>query len=281
MPEPNELLSTGTDILYVPVGGTGDNDKVAVNGDDGDPGYLADKLVSASDYVTFTSSNGKLYLNYNHELQSDPLLKTMGESEINGATSNYGSYWGSGRLLWDGSDCNCIAYTSRRISDAQGILTNAYLAITGSTLAVAGFRFGVFTAGADGSGLEWVASSDVYSRDPGSNDFGRFSPEGTRLGTLSLGNADCAIVNVPIRSVAPIKRNSPYYIQLVSCGIQFAGKVQSGSGFTSNYAYDYTLQNNVQNTFSKFAWDTADWIAVPRQQAQYVPFVQMGAAEID
>lgn len=260
----------------------GSDGKVAVNAEDTAPGYLADKLQSASDYITLSPSEGKLYVNYNHDLQSDPLLKTMGESEINGATSNYGSYWGTGDFKWGNTDCNCICYTARRISDAQGILTNAYLAITGSTQETAAFRFGVFSANADGSGITWIANSWIYIRDSGTNDFGAFSQAtGTRQGTLSLGDAGCAIVNVPIRSVAAIKRNTPYYIQLVSCGVQFAGKVQSGTGVTSNYAYDYTLQNNVQNTISRFNWDMVDWLTNPRQQAQYIPFVQMGATEID
>lgn len=218
-------------------GGGGDNDKVAVAAG-AVAGYLKDVLISASDMVSLVPSGNHLVVNVNLDYSSDPKLTTMNESQVDAATSNYGSYQlkeGVDKLEW-GDDTyhsfawlNAQVYQCTRLSDAQGTITRCNLALCGSLAfqtPAPCFNVGIFdaTTGAllGQSGLRY------YGED--------FSTD-EELCEVNMIAASEGSLN--------IKRNTRYIIQIWTCGLQLAALDRSKN---YNYTYDYTLRQNLQTT---------------------------------
>lgn len=247
-------------------GGSGDNDKVAVNAG-AVAGYLKDVLVSASDMVSLVPSGNKLMVNVNLDYSSDPKLATMTESQVDGATSNYGGYQlksGVDKLQW-GDDTfqtfdwlNAQVYQCMRLSDAQGTITKCNVALCGSL----GFQnpppcfnVGIFdslTGECLGqSGLKYYGEDFNSDEEPCEVDMVE-----TSEGSLT------------------IKRNMRYIIQVWTCGLQLAGLDRSTD---YNYTYDYTLRQNLQTTTSlpKFVD-----VAAAMNRASTIPMVSFGAESL-
>lgn len=264
-----ELLDTGTELLAVETGGSGANDKVsAANGTA--PGFLSDVLKADTDNVELNVVGNELRIGLNLSGESDPKLKTIDESLINANTLNYGSYWGDAPS-WGATNVNVMAYQGKRVSDAQGSLTRVRFALTGTFgSGNPGFRVGIFLL--DGTLL---GSSDTMLFD-GSKFVGEEHGD-----VLSVPSNRLTDGNIPLHEETAgslsIKRNTRYAIQLVWFGMQFAAKEQSGTNITSNYNYDFELGNNVQTTYTGLKW----WNGSDgKQQAQHVPYLSFGAADI-
>ena len=247
-------------------GGSGDNDKVAVDAG-AVAGFLKDVLVSASDMVTLVQSGNKLMVNVNLDYSSDPKLATMNESQVDGATSNYGGYQlkaGADKLEW-GDDSyqtfdwlNAQVYQCMRLSDAQGTITKCNVALCGSL----GFQSPApcFNAGIfDALTGECLGQSGLkfYGEDFGSDE----EPCEVDMVETSEGSLT-------------IKRNQRYIIQVWTCGLQLAGLDRSTD---YNYTYDYTLRQNLQTTTSlpKFVDVTS-----AMNRASAIPMVSFGAESL-
>lgn len=270
MADENELLDTGTDLLETESGGgSGDNDKVsAASGTT--PGYLSEVLKADTDNVEIKVVGNEVRIGLNLTGESDPKLKTVDESLIDANTSNYGSYWGD-MPEWGGTNVNVMAYRGKRTSDAQGSLTRVRFALTGSFGSSNPiFRIGIFSL--DGTLL---GSSDTMRFD-GTNFVGQEHGDTMEVPSDRMTDGDIPLHEETPGSLA-IRRNTRYVVELVSCGLQFAAKTQSGNAVTSNYAFDYTLGNNLQTTYSGLKW----WNGTDgKQQAQFVPYLSFGAADI-
>ena len=247
-------------------GGSGDNDKVAVESGK-TAGYLKDVLVSASDMVTLVPNGDRLMVNVNLEYSSDPKLETMNESQVDGATENYGGYQlksGSTKLLWDDdafqsySWLNAKVYQCMRLSDAQGTITKCNVALCG-TLAFSSpapcFNIGIFDA-LTGT-LLGQSGLRFYGEDFNSNE-------------------EMAEVNMveEYTGALDIKRNTRYIVQVWTCGLQLAGLDRSSR---YNYAYDYTLRQNLETTTSspKFVDPSSSM-----NRAAIIPMVSFGAESL-
>ena len=246
--------------------GSGDNDKVAVESG-AVAGFLKDVLVSASDMVTLVPNGNRLMVNVNLDYSSDPKLETMNESQVDGATENYGGYQlnsGATKLLWDDdafqsySWLNAKIYQCMRLSDAQGTITKCNVALCG-TLAFSNpapcFNIGIFDA-LTGT-LLGQSGLKFYGEDFNSNE-------------------EMVEVNM-VESYAgalDIKRNTRYIVQVWTCGLQLAGLDRSTK---YNYAYDYTLRQNLETTTSspKFV-DTSSSM----NRAAVIPMVSFGAESL-
>ena len=247
-------------------GGSGDNDKVAVEAGKV-AGYLKDVLVSASDMVTLVPNGDRLMVNVNLDYSSDPKLETMNESQVDGATENYGGYQlksGATKLLWNDdafqsySWLNAKIYQCMRLSDAQGTITKCNVALCG-TLAFSNpspcFNIGIFDALTGmllgQSGLRF------YGEDFNSNE-------------------EMVEVNMveEYAGALDIKRNTRYIVQVWTCGLQLAGLDRSSR---YNYSYDYTLRQNLETTTSspKFV-DTSSSM----NRAVIIPMVSFGAESL-
>lgn len=246
-------------------GGSGDNDKVSVESGK-TAGYLKDVLVSASDMVTLVPNGNRLMVNVNLDYSSDPKLETMNESQVDGATENYGGYQlnsGATKLLWDDdaqqsySWLNAKIYQCMRLSDAQGTITKCNVALCG-TLAFSNpspcFNIGIFDMNGNllgHSGLRF------YGEDFNSNE-------------------EMVEVNMveEYAGALDIKRNTRYIVQVWTCGLQLAGLDRSTR---YNYAYDYTLRQNLETTTSspKFL-DTSSSM----NRAAIIPMVSFGAESL-
>ncbi len=247
-------------------GGSGDNDKVAVNAG-AVAGYLKDVLVSASDMVSFVPNGNKLMVNVNLDYSSDPKLETMTESQVDGATSNYGGYQlksGADKLQW-GDDTfqtfdwlNAQVYQCMRLSAAQGTITKCNVALCGSlgfSSPAPCFNVGIFDALTGEclgqSGLKFYGEDFSSDEEPCEVDMVEASE-----GSLT------------------IKRNQRYIIQVWTCGLQLAGLDRSTD---YNYTYDYTLRQNLQTTTSlpKFVDVTS-----AMNRASTIPMVSFGAESL-
>lgn len=269
MADENSLLDTGTDLLATESGGSGANDRVsAASGTT--PGYLSEVLKADTDTVELNVVGDQLRLGLNLTGESDPKLKTVDESLIDANTSNYGSYWGD-MPEWGGTNVNVMAYRGKRTSDAQGSLTRVRFALTGSFGSGNPiFRIGVFSLAGT-----LLGSSDTMRFD-GTNFVGQEHGDTMEVPSDRMTDGDIPLHEATPGSLA-IRRNTRYVVELVWCGLQFAAKTQSGSGVTSNYAFDYTLGNNLQTTYTGLKWwDGTDG----KQQAQFVPYLSFGAADI-
>lgn len=247
-------------------GGSGDNDKVAVESG-AVAGFLKDVLVSASDMVTLVPNGNRLMVNVNLDYSSDPKLETMNESQVDGATENYGGYQlksGATKLLWDDdafqsySWLNAKIYQCTRLSDAQGTITKCNVALCG-TLAFSNpspcFNIGIFDA-LTGT-LLGQSGLRFYGEDFNSNE-------------------EMVEVNM-VESYAgslDIKRNTRYIVQVWTCGLQLAGLDRSSR---YNYAYDYTLRQNLETTTSspKFLDPSSSM-----NRAAIIPMVSFGAESL-
>jgi hypothetical protein len=269
MAEPNELLDIGIDLLETESGGgTGDNDMVSVASGT-TPGYLSDVLKPDTDNVELKRVGNEMRIGINLSGESDPKLKTIDESLINSNTDNYGSYW-SDMPEWGGTNVNVTAYRGKRTSDAQGSLTRVRFALTGSFGSSNPiFRIGVFSL--DGTLL---GSTDTMRFD-GTNFVGQEHGDTMEVPSDRMTDGDIPLHEESAGSLS-IRRNTRYVVELVSCSLQFAAKANAGNGITSNYNFDYTLGNNLQTTYAGLKW----WNGAGGQQAQFVPYLSFGAADI-
>ena len=246
-------------------GGSGDNDKVAVD-ENATPGYLSDVLISDTDLVSLIKSGNTLRINVNTEYSSDPKLQTMDESQIDSATNNYGSYAlqsGYSELLWDDTNhtsyqwLNASVYQMMRLSDAQGTITKANLALCGS--------------------LSFSDPKPCFN-------VGIFSKEGTLLGQSGLKfygkdfNSDEELCSVDMTESFEksliIDRNTHYIVMLWSCGLQIAGLDKSNN---YNYVYDTTLRQNLQGSISSPTWPG---ISTLTNRASVIPYISFGAQQL-
>ena len=247
-------------------GGSGDNDKVAVESG-AVAGFLKDVLVSASDMVTLVPNGNRLMVNVNLDYSSDPKLETMNESQVDGATENYGGYQlksGTSKLMWDDdafqsySWLNAKIYQCMRLSDAQGTITKCNVALCG-TLAFSNpapcFNIGIFDA-LTGT-LLGQSGLRFYGEDFNSNE---------EMVEVNMVEAYAGALD--------IKRNTRYIVQVWTCGLQLAGLDRSSR---YNYAYDYTLRQNLETTTSspKFL-DTSSSM----NRAAVIPMVSFGAESL-
>ena len=247
-------------------GGSGDNDKVAVESG-AVAGFLKDVLVSASDMVTLVPNGNRLMVNVNLDYSSDPKLETMNESQVDGATENYGGYQlnsGTSKLLWDDdafqsySWLNAKIYQCMRLSDAQGTITKCNVALCG-TLAFSNpapcFNIGIFDA-LTGT-LLGQSGLRFYGEDFNSNE---------EMVEVNMVEAYAGALD--------IKRNTRYIVQVWTCGLQLAGLDRSTR---YNYAYDYTLRQNLETTTSspKFVDPSSSM-----NKAKFIPMVSFGAESL-
>ena len=247
-------------------GGSGDNDKVAVESG-AVAGFLKDVLVSASDMVTLVPNGNRLMVNVNLDYSSDPKLETMNESQVDGATGNYGGYQlksGATKLLWDDdafqsySWLNAKIYQCTRLSDAQGTITKCNVALCG-TLAFSSpapcFNIGIFDA-LTGT-LLGQSGLRFYGEDFSSNE---------EMVEVNMVEAYAGALD--------IKRNTRYIVQVWTCGLQIAGLDRSTR---YNYAYDYTLRQNLETTTSspKFVDPSSSM-----NRAAVIPMVSFGAESL-
>lgn len=247
-------------------GGSGDNDKVAV-AEGAVAGFLKDVLVSASDMVSLVPSGNKLMVNVNLDYSSDPKLATMTESQVDGATSNYGGYQlktGVDKLVW-GDDTfqsfdwlNAQVYQCMRLSDAQGTITKCNVALCGSLgfqSPAPCFNVGIFDA--QTGTLLGQSGLKYYGEDFSSDE---------ELCEVDMVEAS--------EGSLTIKRNQRYIVQVWTCGLQLAGLDRSTN---YNYTYDYTLRQNLQTTTSlpKFVDVTA-----AMSRASTIPMVSFGAESL-
>lgn len=247
-------------------GGSGDNDKVAVESG-AVAGFLKDVLVSASDMVTLVPNGNRLMVNVNLDYSSDPKLETMNESQVDGATENYGGYQlksGATKLLWNDDAfqsydwLNAKVYQCMRLSDAQGTITKCNVALCG-TLGFSSpapcFNIGIFDA-LTGT-LLGQSGLRFYGEDFNSNE---------EMAEVNMVEAYAGSLD--------IKRNTRYIVQVWTCGLQLAGLDRSSR---YNYAYDYTLRQNLETTTSspKFL-DTSSSM----NRAAVIPMVSFGAESL-
>lgn len=247
-------------------GGSGDNDKVAIEPGK-TAGYLKDVLVSASDMVTLVPNGDRLMVNVNLDYSSDPKLETMNESQVDGATENYGGYQlksGATKLLWNDDAfqsydwLNAKIYQCMRLSDAQGTITKCNVALCG-TLAFSNpspcFNIGIFDA-LTGT-LLGQSGLKFYGEDFNSNE---------EMVEVNMVEAYAGALD--------IKRNTRYIVQVWTCGLQLAGLDRSSR---YNYAYDYTLRQNLETTTSspKFMDPSSSM-----NRAAAIPMVSFGAESL-
>lgn len=256
-------------------GGTGhESGKVKVDAE-GIADYLENLLLTESDTspLTIQKVGGKLYFGVNLEGESDPKLKTIDESAINANTGNYGSWWTSEPPAFgDDTGINVVAYRMKRVSDAQGILAKCRFSLSGSFSGRPIFRIGIFD-----KDMNLLGSTDTLVANEDKTAF-----VGQEHGdTYAIDGSTYGEFNVDLHEESSgslrIGRNTRYVVELVSCGLQFAAKLQSGSGTTSNYVFDYNLENNLQTTYAGLKWWTT---SDGKDQAENVPWLSFGASDI-
>lgn len=240
------------------------------------PDYLQNVLVSDSDELAIIKVDNQLRVSLNLTGESDPKLTTMYESQINDSLDNYG-WWNltDPVPVWgEAGRTNVLLYAIKRLSDAQGSLTVCNFAFTnswGTTRPI--FRIGVFDLN-----MTLLGSSDYFVYD---STVGQFVGQiyGDTLVLAQNANAELSVkMHEETVGSLKIKRNTRYIIELLSCGLSFAGKTQTGSGITSNYVYDYALENNLMTSKS----GVLDWWTdlLGKQQASKIPYLSFGASEI-
>jgi len=240
------------------------------------PDYLQQVLVSDSDEITLAKVDSQLRIGLNLTGESDPKLTTMNESQINDSTNNYGSWWGGDEPpTWnETSRSNVMQYRMKRTSDAQGSLTLCRCALTNSW----GIDRPIFRIGIFDLDMTLLGSSDYFVYDKTTGQFvGHLFND-----TIAVAQGATVELDVPMHEetvgALKISRNTRYIIELITCGLSFAGKTQSGSGVTSNYSYDYTLENNLMISKS----GELDWWTdlTGKLQADKIPYLSFGASTI-
>jgi len=248
-------------------GGSGDNNKVAAQSG-ATPNYLNQVLVPDTDEIVLTPVGNQLRLGVNLTGESDPKLATMGEIDINSATSNYGNYAltpAFEKLVWNDTGwnsyqwLNAVVYMSTRLSDAQGTVTKCNVGICGSLAMVSPLpccNVGIFDMEGNLLGMTGLK---FYGTD--------FTSE-TQLCSWNILEMSSGSLK--------LKRNTRYIVQLWSCGIQFAAHDR---GESYNYTYDYGLRQNVTSTISQpvFKPVTSEEIWSP---TKIIPFISFGASDL-
>lgn len=244
-----------------------DNDKVAVAAG-AVPNYLENVLVSDSDLVSLVKVGNQLRVNVNTQYSSDPKLSTMNESQIDASTGNYGNYQlqtGATKLIWNDTEfasysyLNAMVYQMMRLSEAQGTITKANLALCGSLGFQSPppcFNIGIFDAMT--GALLGQSGLKFYGEDFSSDQ---------ELCTVDMIEESVGSLN--------IKRNFKYIVMVWTCGLQLAGLDKSTN---YNYTYDFTLRQNLQGSISnKPAWPAITDLV---ERATVIPYVTFGASAI-
>lgn len=251
------------------------NDHKVSVAEDTNPDYLQQVLVSDAEEVTLTKVDSQLRIGLNLTGESDPKLATMNESQINDSTNNYGSWWGGDEPpTWNETGRSYVfQYRMKRTSDAQGSLTLCRCALTNSW----GIDRPIFRIGIFDLDMTLLGSSDYFVYDKTAGQFvGRLFND-----TITVTQGAITELDVPMHEetvgALRIVRNTRYIIELITCGLSFAGKTQSGTGVTSNYAYDYTLENNLMISTDELGWLTE---LTGKQQADKIPYLSFGASSI-
>ena len=239
-------------------GGSGDNDKVAVDAN-AEPGYLENVLVSDSDIVSLVKLGNVMHVQVNTASTADPKLSTCDEAVINGATGNYGSYAlanGYDKLVWDDpssySWLNASVIQMKRLCTSQGTVTKCNIAICGSlslTSPPAFINCGIFNT--DGK-LLGSTGLRLYGTD-------FFS--GSELVSFDMSEVNTGDLN--------LKNNTYYIIQIITCGLQLAALSHADS---YNYTYDHGLRMNMEGNTSKAAWSNINDLTARAAQIPWVSF---------
>ena len=244
-------------------GGSGDNDKVAVDAN-AEPGYLENVLVSDSDIVSLVKLGNVLHVQVNTASTADPKLSTCDEAVINGATNNYGNYAlanGYDKLVWDDpssySWLNASVIQMKRLCTSQGTVTKCNLAICGSLSFTSPPTFincGIFNT--DGK-LLGSTGLRLYGTD-------FFS--GSELVSFDMSEVNTGDLN--------LKNNTYYIIQIITCGLQLASLSHKDS---YNYTYDHDLRMNLEGTISKLAWSNINDLT---SKADQIPWISFAASPV-
>ena len=244
-------------------GGSGDNDKVAVDAN-AEPGYLENVLVSDSDIVSLVKLGNVLHVQVNTASTADPKLYTCDEAVINGATNNYGSYAlanGYDKLVWDDPSSyewlNASVIQMKRLCTSQGTVTKCNLAICGSlsfTSPPAFINCGICNT--DGK-LLGSTGLRLYGTD-------FFS--GSELVSFDMSEVNTGDLN--------LKNNTYYIIQIITCGLQLAALSHKDS---YNYTYDYGLRMNIEGNTSKAAWSNINDLT---SRASQIPWISFAASPV-
>ena len=242
-------------------GGSGDNDKVAVDAN-AEAGYLEDVLKSDSDIVKLIKLGNVLHVQVNTESTADPKLATCDEAVINGATNNYGSYAlanGYDKLVWDDPSSyawlNDNAIQMKRLCTSQGTVTKCNLAICGTvslTSPPAFINCGIFNT--DGK-LLGSTGLRLYGTD-------FFS--GSELVSFDMSEVNTGDLN--------LKNNTYYIIQIITCGLQLAALSHKDS---YNYTYDHDLRMNLEGSISKASWCNINDLT---SRAEQIPWISFAAS---
>lgn len=244
-------------------GGSGDNDKVAVDAN-AQPGYLDEVLVSDSDIVSLVKLGNVMHVQVNTASTADPKLSTCDEAVINGATPNYGSYAlanGYDKLVWDDPSSyawlNANVIQMKRLCTSQGTVTKCNIAICGSlslTSPPAFINCGIFNT--DGK-LLGTTGLRLYGTD-------FFS--GSELVSFDMSEVNTGDLN--------LKNNTYYIIQIITCGLQLASLSHKDS---YNYTYDYDLRMNLEGDTKKAAWSNINDLT---SRASQIPWISFAASPI-
>ena len=239
-------------------GGSGDNDKVAVDAN-AEPGYLENVLVSDSDVVSLVKLGNVLHVQVNTASTADPKLSTCDEAVINGATNNYGSYAlanGYDKLVWDDpssySWLNASVIQMKRLCTSQGTVTKCNIAICGSLSFTSPPPFincGIFNT--DGK-LLGSTGLRLYGTD-------FFS--GSELVSFNMSEVNTGDLN--------LKNNTYYIIQIITCGLQLAALSHADS---YNYTYDYDLRMNLEGNTKNAAWSNINDLTARAAQIPWISF---------
>lgn len=239
-------------------GGSGDNDKVAVDAN-AEPGFLENVLVSDSDIVSLVKLGNVMHVQVNTASTADPKLSTCDEAVINGATGNYGSYAladGYDKLVWDDPSSypwlNASVIQMKRLCTSQGTVTKCNIAICGSlslTSPPAFINCGIFNT--DGK-LLGSTGLRLYGTD-------FFS--GSELVSFDMSEVNTGDLN--------LKNNTYYIIQIITCGLQLAALSHADS---YNYNYDHDLRMNLEGNTKNAAWSNINDLTARAAQIPWISF---------
>ena len=242
-------------------GGSGDNDKVAVDAN-AEPNYLENVLVSDSDIVSLVKLGNVMHVQVNTASTADPKLSTCDEAVINGATNNYGSYAlaeGYDKLVWDDpssySWLNATVIQMKRLCTSQGTVTKCNIALSGTlslTSPPAFINCGIFNTNGKllgSTGLR-LYGTDFFS--------------GSELISFDMSEVNTGDLN--------LKNNTYYIIQIITCGLQLASLSHKDS---YNYSYDHDLRMNLEGTTSKVAWSNINDLT---SRAEQIPWISFAAS---
>lgn len=244
-------------------GGSGDNDKVAVDAN-AEPGYLDEVLVSDSDIVSLVKLGNVMHVQVNTASTADPKLSTCDEAVINGATPNYGSYAlanGYDKLVWDDPSSyawlNASVIQMKRLCTSQGTVTKCNIAICGSlslTDPPAFINCGIFNTNGTllgSTGLR-LYGTDFFS--------------GSELVSFDMTEVNTGDLN--------LKNNTYYIIQIITCGLQLAALSHKDS---YNYTYDHDLRMNLGGDTRNVSWSNINDLT---SRAEQIPWISFAASPI-